>query len=64
MGHSIIMSKRKSKKFARKLAEWLFRDFEIVIEAPTEEEIWQNLEEGQESDWPLVTKDSNKSLMK
>lgn len=59
MGNSI-----KGKRFAKKLAEFLYKDFEIVIEAPTEEEIWQNLEEGQESDWQLVMKDSKKSLTK
>ena len=37
------------KKMAKRLTEWLFNDFELVIDPPTEEEICQSLEEHQEN---------------
>ena len=36
------------KKMAKQLAEWLLKDFNLVIDPPTEEEICQSLEEHQE----------------
>ena len=38
------------KQLAKKLAEWLLKDFNLVIDPPTEEEICQSLEEHQEID--------------
>ena len=38
------------KLMAQQLAKWLFKDFGLVIDAPTEEEICQSLEEHQEED--------------
>ena len=37
------------KQLAKKLAEWLLKDFNLVIDPPTEEEICQSLEEHQEN---------------
>ena len=37
------------KLMAKRLAEWLLKDFDLVIDPPTEEEICQGLEEHQES---------------
>ena len=37
------------KLMAKKLAEWLLKDFGLAIDPPTEEEICQSLEEHQES---------------
>ena len=44
MGYSI------KKLMAKKLAEWLLKDFDLVIDPPTEEDICQGLEEHQEED--------------
>ena len=38
------------KKMAKQLAEWLLKDFEIIIDPPTEADICQNLEKQQEKD--------------
>ena len=38
------------KKMARQLAEWLLKDFELIIDSPTEDDICQNLEKHQEED--------------
>ena len=35
---------------AKKLAEWLLKDFDLIIDQPTEEEICRSLEEHQETD--------------
>ena len=35
---------------AKKLAEWLLKDFDLIIDKPTEEEICRSLEEHQETD--------------
>ena len=38
------------KKMAKQLAEWLLKDFELIIDSPTEDDICQNLEKHQEED--------------
>ena len=38
------------KKMAKQLAEWLLKDFKLIIDPPTEEDICQNLEKHQEKD--------------
>ena len=38
------------KIMARQLAEWLLKDFELIIDPPTEEDICQNLEKQHEKD--------------
>ena len=38
------------KKMAKQLAEWLLKDFELIIDPPTEEDICQNLEKHHEKD--------------
>ena len=37
------------KLMAKKLAEWLLKDFDLVIDPTTEEDICQGLEEHQEN---------------
>ena len=44
------MDNSVKKNMAKKLAEWLLKDFEPIIDSPTEEEICQNLEKHQEED--------------
>ena len=44
------MDNSVKKKMARQLAEWLLRDFELIIDSPTEDDICQNLEKHQEED--------------
>ena len=38
------------KKMAKQLAEWLLKDFELIIDPPTEEDICRNLEKHHEKD--------------
>ena len=42
------MGDKVKDEMARMLAEWLFKDFGILIEAPTKEEIIKNLEKNGE----------------
>ena len=44
------MDNSVKKKMAKQLAEWLLKDFELIIDSPTEEDICQGLEEHQEED--------------
>ena len=37
------------KVMAKKLDEWLLKDFDLIIDPPTEEDICQGLEEHQEN---------------
>ena len=39
------METKVKNEMAKMLAEWLYRDFGLLIEAPTEEEISKALEE-------------------
>ena len=44
---AMVCDKEKSVKevLSEKLAEWLFKDFEILIDEPSEKEIAETLEE-------------------
>jgi hypothetical protein len=42
------MDNRIKQKMARQLAEWLLKDFELIIDPPTEDDICQVLEKHQE----------------
>ena len=44
------MDNSVKKKMAKQLAEWLLKDFELIIDSPTEEDICQNLENHHEKD--------------
>ena len=50
MDNSIRLDKKMAKKIVKWLLKDLERDFDIILEPPTEEEICQNLEELPESD--------------
>ena len=44
------MDNSVKKSMAKKLAEWLLKDIELIIYSPTEDDICQNLEKHQEED--------------